>query len=147
LDHVLHYGIGKQIVLYFYDKLTPNEQAIFEARFNSFIGPRGYQKYTFNFTATIGSNFSMAHYRRAWPLIVVVGDQLGDQSVFACLIEFFSLVTSILDLDQSYSEQAITNLKTKTMALIRKITPFIGDRQNVHNLEELVYRDLPTWYK
>ena len=62
-DHWIYYGVGKDLLKFWYGNLSVEDQTKFSARFDALNWPRDSPKFTFNFTTTIGSNYSMAHYK------------------------------------------------------------------------------------
>lgn len=149
IAHLFWYGIGQKVMEYYYSCLTNIEQSILSARFEAFSFPRGQRPFKFNFLVTIASHHRMGHFRRAWPIVLALGKDLGEHSKYALMVQCFSFFVSVFQIDEvlKSNANAILELQTQAKDLITVIaSTTINVCANLHSLEELVYRDIPTWY-
>ena len=141
-SHLIEYGVWKMLLHSAYSSLTYTQQAKFDCRFRNIIWPNGWNECQFDFSATIGSNYSMRLYRRTAPICLIANRGLFNKDHAAAITALHRFIADF----HAFRFSMLPQLTLDVQSLIKLLVPLIGTTSNVHGLEEIV-RELGIWYR
>eukprot|EP00455_Lapot_gusevi_P042173 TRINITY_DN496_c0_g1_i6.p1 TRINITY_DN496_c0_g1~~TRINITY_DN496_c0_g1_i6.p1 ORF type:complete len:392 (-),score=-34.55 TRINITY_DN496_c0_g1_i6:74-1249(-) len=112
----------------------------------SFEPNRHWKAVRFQFRFFFTKNLSMSVFRKALLMSAIAMRGLVSTQMYGLITKFFCLKKKIFETNMT--EDTLISLQRDTKTFIRLLCQLGGSlaqRANVHHLEEIAFRDLPTW--